>query len=99
MVAEAPRDVIHVAAGGKVYDCVEVLVLDASSVTHFPPETLPRLSGQARRDGLGMGRIRLVVDAQERPIGTWEGTWWGEGKRRIPAPTLGGLVAFGRLGM
>jgi hypothetical protein len=76
---------------------VAVFVLDSSSVSHFRPEILPPRAGQARRDGLGEGTVRLVLDRGDRVVGYWEGTWWGEGRKRIARPSYSERVAFGRL--
>lgn len=76
---------------------VPITVLDSSSVTHFPPETLPPHTHQRARDGLGKGVIRLLLDADNKPIGYWEGTYSAERKKQISEPTLSNNIGFGRL--
>jgi hypothetical protein len=84
---------------GQTIRYISVAVIDSSSVKHFAPEQLPAKANQTQRDGLGIGKVRIILDAQnnDRPIGYWEGTFWGEGQKEILRPTLSNNVSFGRL--
>lgn len=79
------------------YRFIEVPVIDSSSVYHFAPEYLPPESHQKHRNGLGMGRVRILLSETGSPIGYWEGTYWGEGQKDITHPTLSNAIGFGRL--
>ncbi len=79
------------------YRFTEVPVIDSSSVYHFAPEYLPPESHQKHRNGLGMGRVRILLSETGSPIGYWEGTYWGEGQKDITHPTLSNAIGFGRL--
>lgn len=96
-VLRPPSHPFEMEVGGKILRLVSVDVIDSSSVHHFPPESLPPNAGQKSRDGLGMGAIRLVLDESGRPVGYWEGTYWGEGGLPIERPRLGARVALARL--
>ncbi len=76
---------------------VSINVLDSSSVVHFPPEQLPPNTHQDRRDGIGKGVVRLMLDGNNKPVGYWEGTFSGERKKQIDKPTLSDNIGFGRL--
>jgi len=76
---------------------VSICVLDCSSVKHFAPETLPPHTHQLSRDGLGKGVVRLLLDGDDKPIGYWEGSFWGEKNRAISQPSLSDNIGFGRL--
>jgi hypothetical protein len=76
---------------------IEVPVIDSSSVYHFAPEYLPPESHQKHRNGLGKGRVRILLSETGTPIGYWEGTYWGEGGKDITHPTLSNEIGFGRL--
>lgn len=93
LVAEKPGAVQII--DGKRF--ASVLVLDCSSVKHFPPERLPPNAHQSQRDGLGKGVVRLLLDYRDRPIGYWEGSYWGEQDRPITKPSLSSTIGFGRL--
>jgi cell wall-associated NlpC family hydrolase len=75
----------------------EVLVIDSSSVYHFPPEHLPPKASQTHRNGLGEGNVRILLSEQNVPVGYWAGTYWGEGEKPIKGPTLTKLVRFARM--
>lgn len=81
--------------GGKRY--VTIQVLDCSSVIHFPPEILPPKTNQNRRDGLGKGCVRILLDDSDHPIGYWEGTYSGERDCAINTASLSRNIAFARL--
>jgi hypothetical protein len=74
-----------------------ISVIDASSVTHFPPETLPPKAGQKVRDGVGKGNIRLILDSSNAVVGYWEGTYSGEHNREIKRPTYSDLIGMARV--
>lgn len=76
---------------------LSINVLDCSSVTHFPPETLPPYTHQTVRDGIGKGVIRLLLDADNKPIGYWEGTYSAERKKQINEPALSDNIGLARL--
>lgn len=76
---------------------VTIQVLDCSSVTHFPPEILPPKAKQTRRDGLGKGCVRLLLDEADNPIGYWEGTYSGERDCAINHASISRNIAFARL--
>ncbi len=97
IVAEKPLEVKEVSLDGQQVRCVDVPVIDSSSVDHFAPEELPPHAHQEHRDGLGKGTIRLIIDSDDRAIGYWEGTYWGEGHRTIHKPTFTRLIEFARL--
>lgn len=80
---------------GKRY--VTIQVLDCSSVIHFPPEILPPKANQTRRNGLGKGCVRLLLDESDNPIGYWEGTYSGERNCAINQASLSRNIAFARL--
>lgn len=79
------------------YRFTEIPVIDSSSVYHFAPERLPPNAGQAHRNGLGEGTIRLILSANDEPIGYWAGTYWGEGDKSINGPTNSKLIRFARM--
>lgn len=93
LVADRPSDIKQ--ENGVRY--IEVSVIDSSSVYHFSPEHLPPNAHQQHRDGLGAGSVRIVLSGADAPIGYWEGTYWGEGRRRISEPTLSKTVRFARM--
>jgi hypothetical protein len=82
---------------GKLTRFIELTVVDSSSVTHFPPEQLPQMAKQRKRDGVGKGVIRIILDKNDQPIGYWEGTFWNEGGKEIRKPTATTDVHFARL--
>jgi cell wall-associated NlpC family hydrolase len=96
-VAQRPTGVETEDVEGKRIRFVPVRVIDSSSVRHFPPEELPPNSGQSVRDGVGKGVVRIVVDDNDRPIGYWEGTYWGEGQKPLRHPSFTDSIAFARL--
>ncbi len=97
LVARPPTGPHEETVAGQKYRYLSVLVLDSSSVRHFPPETYPPHAGQTDRNGLGFGVVRLLLDEHDQPCGYWEGTWWGEGHAPIRRPTHTTLLGFGRL--
>jgi len=97
LVAQPPTGPHAETVAGVPYRYMSVLVLDSSSVKHFPPETLPPQAKQVERNGLGFGVVRLLLDEHDKPIGYWEGTWWGEGRKSIRHPTHTSILGFGRL--
>jgi hypothetical protein len=97
IVIDPPSEIFQVLVDGAPIRYVNVRVLDSSSVKHFPPEELPPNAGQASRDGLGKGVIRLVLNDRDQPIGYWEGTYWGEGSKSINGPSYSDAIFFGRL--
>jgi hypothetical protein len=79
--------------------CVNIRVLDSSSVSHFgneqlPPRVVPR---QRQRNGVGTGFIRLVLDGGGVPIRYWEGFYWGEGQKDIKGPSRSSNIHLARL--
>ena len=96
-VAQPPSGPHEETVDGKTYRYMSVLVLDSSSVRHFLPETFPPLANQTKRNGLGFGVVRLLLDERDQPIGYWEGTWWGEGQKAIRRPTRTTILGFGRV--
>lgn len=81
----------------KGYRYVEIPVIDSSSVYHFAPEQLPPNAHQNHRDGLGKGTIRLILSADNKPIGYWAGTYWGEGDKPVTHPTYSNMIRFARM--
>lgn len=96
-VAEPPQGVQEATVEGRRIRFVSIKVIDSSSVRHFAPEQLPPHANQSERDGLGKGEVRVVVDENDRPIGYWEGTYWGEGHKDINHPSMTDAISFGRL--
>lgn len=97
MVVDPPGAPTDATVRGRRLQYVAILVLDSSSVYHFPPETLPPLADQDHRDGLGKGFVRIALGDDGQPVGYWEGTYWGEGQKRIHGPSMSPLIAFARL--
>jgi cell wall-associated NlpC family hydrolase len=99
IVSAAPGAVQEELIAGQTIRYISIPVIDSSSVRHFAPEQLPPKAHQTQRDGLGMGTVRIILDAQnnDKPVGYWEGTFWGEGQKVIRKPTLSNNVSFGRL--
>jgi cell wall-associated NlpC family hydrolase len=97
MVLEQPGSIKEETVNGKKIRFVGIPVIDSSSVCHFSPETLPPLTHQDRRDGVGKGTVRLVLDDRNKPIAYWEGTYWGEGQKQITKPTPSQIIYFARL--
>lgn len=97
MVRDVPGNPEAVLLDGRKILLVNIPVLDSSSVYHFPPEELPPSAEQSHRDGLGKGDVKLVIDEQGKPIGYWEGTYWGEGHKDIRKPSFSEMIGFGRL--
>jgi hypothetical protein len=98
MIVESPASrarVLH--RRGEAIRFVSIPVIDSSTVDHFPPEELPPLAHQNHRDGVGRGLIRLILDDNDRIIGYWEGTYWGEGGKNITKPSYTDSVSFARL--
>ncbi len=93
MVQRAPATVQE----SNGYRYIEVSVIDASSVYHFAPESLPPRAHQKHRNGLGVGCIRIVLSNDDTPIGYWEGSYWGEGDKEITHPTMSNVIGFGRM--
>lgn len=97
IVAEPPGDVAETTVNEKQVRFIALKVIDSSSVDHFPPDTLPPNAGQKHRDGLGEGFVRIIVDADNHPIGYWEGTYWNEGDKPIKGPSYTPTIGFARL--
>lgn len=97
MVSGSPGQSRTETIGGQSITYVPVPVIDSSSVSHFPPESLPPKSNQKSRDGVGMGQVRVVIDGQGKAVGYWEGTYWGEGQKEIHNPTMSDNVSFARI--
>lgn len=97
MVRNTPGSPERIMHQGRNLLLVNVPVLDSSSVYHFPPEELPPSAEQSHRDGLGKGDIKLLLDEQGKPIGYWEGTYWGEGQKDVRKPSFSDMIGFGRL--
>jgi len=98
MIVEAPAtrpESMH--RRDEVIRYVSVPVIDSSSVDHFPPEELPPRAHQLHRDGLGRGSIRLILNDEGQVVGYWEGTYWGEGDKKITRPSYTDSVSFARL--
>jgi hypothetical protein len=97
MVLASPGHIKEETVAGEKIRFIGIPVIDSSSVSHFPPETLPPLTHQSRRDGVGKGTIRLVLDSSNKPIAYWEGTYWGEGEKSITKPTNSNIIYFARI--
>jgi cell wall-associated NlpC family hydrolase len=97
IVASSPGQIASTQTESGTLRYIEIPVIDSSSVKHFPPEELPPLAHQDHRDGVGKGRVRLILDDSNRPIGYWEGTFWGEGGKEIRKPTMTEKVLCVRL--
>jgi hypothetical protein len=97
IVLEPPGPGKEEVVEGSSIHLVGVHVIDSSSVYHFKPEEFPPLARQRHRDGLGKGYVRLVVNQEDRPIGYWEGTYWGEGDKNVTKPSFSRMIGFGRL--
>jgi hypothetical protein len=97
IVAAPPEQVVKGQIEGEPFRYISVPVIDSSSVTHFPPEQLPPLAHQSHRDGVGKGCIRIILNANDHPIGYWEGSYWGEGRKEIRKPTSTEKIYFARL--
>jgi hypothetical protein len=79
------------------YRYFDIEVIDSSSVYHFPPEYLPPKAFQKHRNGLGVGRVRIILNESNNPIGYWAGTFWGEGQKPVQKPTLSKEISFARM--
>lgn len=97
MVRDHPGNLERLLIDGRSLVLVSVPVLDSSSVYHFPPEELPPSAEQSHRDGVGKGDVKLVLDEQGKPVGYWEGTYWGEGQKEIRKPAFSEMIGFGRM--
>jgi cell wall-associated NlpC family hydrolase len=97
MVYGEPGAVQQESINGETIRFVNVPVIDASSVYHFPPEQLPPLAHQQHRDGLGMGCVRILISPSGEPIGYWEGSYWGEGGKPIKEPHMSSEIGFARM--
>ncbi|MBS1954696.1 MAG: hypothetical protein JST89_10945 [Cyanobacteria bacterium SZAS-4] len=97
IVAAPPGEVEEATVNEKQIRFVSIKVIDSSSVDHFAPDTLPPNAGQKHRDGLGEGFVRIIVDADNHPIGYWEGTYWNEGDKPIKGPSYTPTIGFARL--
>ncbi len=69
IVAEPPGNPTEAIVNDKSVQFIAIKVIDSSSVDHFAPDLLPPNAGQKHRDGLGEGFVRIVVDAENHPIG------------------------------
>lgn len=97
LVRDQPGEPYTQEIAGKRFRLVNVPVIDSSSVYHFPPETLPPQAGQEHRNGLGKGEVKLVLDEDGKPIGYWEGSFWGEGNKDLRHPSMSTVIHFGRM--
>ncbi|CAN5335739.1 hypothetical protein BH10CYA1_BH10CYA1_15810 [soil metagenome] len=97
IVAEPPGNIEEAIVNEKPIRFVALKVIDSSSVDHFAPDLLPPNAGQKHRDGLGEGFVRIIVDADNHPIGYWEGTYWNEGDKPIKGPSYTPTIGFARL--
>jgi hypothetical protein len=97
IVEDVASEIQHGSANGQDFLYVNIPVIDSSSVDHFPPEQLPPKAHQNHRDGIGRGTVRLLLNDSGRPIGYWEGTYWGEGNKEIKKPSYTSDIAFARL--
>jgi glutamine amidotransferase-like uncharacterized protein len=79
------------------YRYFEIEVMDSSTNYHFAPERLPPKASQKHRNGLGIGCVRIIVSANDKPIGYWAGTYWGEGKKEVTDPTMSNMIRFARM--
>jgi hypothetical protein len=96
VVADAPGAVVTETINGQPVRYAPINVFDSSSVRHFAPEILPPHANQTGRDGLGEGVVRLVVDAENKVTGYWEG-YLSASNRAITQPSMSPHVSFGRL--
>lgn len=97
MVAEPPTAVTEEMVDGKPVRYSSIVVIDSSSVDHFPPDQLPPHAKQEHRDGVGKGTVRIVLDGADNPIGYWEETYWNEGHKPIEHPSYTPIIGFARL--
>ena len=97
MVAGHPSEAQHETLEGQPITFVSIPVIDSSSVYHFQPEQLPPLAHQGNRNGLGQGSVRVILSPDDKPIGYWEGTYWGEGQKPVAGPKLSPDVRFARM--
>ncbi len=97
IVIDKPEKPVYENFKGRTIKYVEIYVLDSSSVEHFPPQSLPKLSHSQFRDGVGKGMIRLILDEQDNVIGFWEGTFSHERNTVIKGPSYTNKIAFARL--
>lgn len=97
MVRDRPEEPAEERIEGKVCRLISIPVIDSSSVRHFAPETLPPNARQSQRDGLGKGTVRILLNGENKAIGYWEGTFWGEGQKEIHHPTKSGNIFFARM--
>jgi len=97
IVAETPGEIAEALVDEKQIRFIALKVIDSSSVDHFAPDILPPNAGQRHRDGLGEGFVRIIVDADNHPIGYWEGTYWNEGDKPIKGPSYTPIIGFARL--
>jgi cell wall-associated NlpC family hydrolase len=97
IVAQGAPELAEEKIEDKTIRFVSVKVIDSSSVDHFSPDVLPPNAGQKHRDGLGEGFVRVVLDADDKPIGYWEGTYWNEGGKPIKGPSYTSVIGFARL--
>jgi len=95
IVTQTPAPAQTIQLDGKTVKVINVQVVDSSSAGHFPPETLPAVAEQTRRDGLGVGYVRLVLNDEGKPVAHWEGSADGEGQSS--QPTASPIISFGRL--
>jgi hypothetical protein len=92
IVAGAPGAPETVQIDGKPMQVVSLRVIDSSAVSHFPPEQLPPVADQKRRDGLGEGYVRLILGEDGKAVAHWEG-----GDKDGAQPTSSPIISFGRL--
>ncbi len=97
IIAAPVSDVSEEKIDDKTVRFVSVKVVDSSSVDHFPPDLLPPHAGQQHRDGIGEGFVRIVLDAENNPVGYWEGTYWNEGKKPIQRPSYTPIIGYARI--
>ena len=97
MVYGTPGAIQQDSLNGENIRYVNVPVIDASSVYHFPPEELPPQAHQQHRDGLGMGCVRILISQNGEPVGYWEGSYWGEGGKPIKEPHMSSEIGFARM--
>jgi hypothetical protein len=97
IVSEPPVKAPDVTFEGNQCTCLSIKVIDSSTVEHFPPEKLSPMADQKRRNGLGEGCIKLVLNKNGQPIAHWEGTFKGENHQAIDQPSGSPIIACGRM--
>lgn len=89
LVSDRPGAIEQATVAGRTLRFVSVRVIDSSPTAHFGPEVLPPLAEQKKRDGLGEGYVRLILNEQGLPVEHWDDP--------SSEPVRGSIIGFGRL--